>query len=72
MVSVDKRHQYDALKMFVVVVLSSGVGWLKYANVFSIDSSASIYEIPFFFSNRSAISNHSSLLLGNRNKRKTK
>jgi hypothetical protein len=71
MVSVDKRHQYDAIKMFVVVVLSSGVGWLKYANVFSIESSATIYEIPFF-SNRSAISNHSSLLLGNWNKRNTK
>ena len=49
MVSVDKRHLYDAIKMFVVVVLSSGVGWLKYANVFSIESSATIYEIPFFF-----------------------
>jgi len=49
MVSVDKRHQYDAIKMFVVVVLSFGVGWLNYANVFSIESSATIYEIPFFF-----------------------
>ena len=71
MVSVEKRHQYDATKMYVVVVLSSGVWWLKYENVFSIESSATIYKIPFFL-NRSAFSNHSFLLLGNCNKRISK